>query len=184
MTPAGKQRIFNYLQVLKKKAELRYLPPMIVLMSEAWPGQSTRVYWSLEAVRSGLSRARWPGMSTVNDEKPKSRVMPLSLLCGFLSKHAVLAVVLKTFDKLVLPLSTWPKTPTLKLNMGAAILKCCQNEDKLPLSRFATVVSLNPPWVINCVWVVLFENKNDLKIIGRYKKKTEVVYNTSTLRKL
>jgi hypothetical protein len=57
-------------------------------------------------------------------------VIPLSLLCGFLSKHAVLATVLKTFDKLVFPLSTCPKTPTLKLNMGAAIFFVFENKIK------------------------------------------------------
>jgi len=32
---------------------------------------------------------------------PKSRVMPLCLLCGFLSKHAVEAIVLKLLAKLI-----------------------------------------------------------------------------------
>lgn len=37
--------------------------------------------------------------------------------CGFLSKAAVLAVVLSAFTRLVFPESTCPRTPTLKLNM-------------------------------------------------------------------
>jgi len=91
-------------------------PPMMVLMSEAWPGQSTSVYCTTPV---SPCWARWVGRSSWNEENPRSRVIPRSLLCGFLSKQAVLAVVLRAFDRLVLPLSTWPRTPTLKLNMGA-----------------------------------------------------------------
>ena len=37
---------------------------------------------------------------------------------GFLSNAAVLAVVLRALTREVLPESTWPRTPTLKLNMA------------------------------------------------------------------
>lgn len=92
------------------------LPPIIVLMSEAWPGQSTRVYWRLG--HCGAASRRCSGISTEKDEKPRSRVMPRSLLWGFLSKLAVLSTVLRALDKLVFPLSTWPSTPTLKLKVA------------------------------------------------------------------
>ena len=92
---------------------------MIVLIRDAWPGQSTKVYWTFSMeIFCEISA----GASTWKEEKPRSRVMPRSLLCGFLSKLAVLATVLRAFDKLVLPLSTWPRTPTLKFNKEAAIL--------------------------------------------------------------
>ena len=93
-------------------------PPIIVLMREAWPGQSTSVYWSF----SSRPSCRCSGRSTVKEEKPRSSVIPLSLLCGFLSKLAVLATVLKAFAKLVLPLSIWPKTPTLKFSVFTAAM--------------------------------------------------------------
>lgn len=93
-----------------------YLPPIIVRIKEACPGQSTKVYWSRWHV--GAASRRWSGMSTENEEKPKSRVMPRSLLWGFLSKLAVLSTVLSALDKLVFPLSTWPSTPTLKLKVA------------------------------------------------------------------
>jgi hypothetical protein len=54
-----------------------WAPPMIVRMSEAWPGQSTRVNCSSSAYTLPTKRG---GSGTVNDEKPKSRVIPLSLL--------------------------------------------------------------------------------------------------------
>ncbi|RNA05612.1 hypothetical protein BpHYR1_034899 [Brachionus plicatilis] len=43
--------------------------------------------------------------------------MPRCLLWGFLSKHAVLATVLNALARLVLPLSTWPRTPILKFRV-------------------------------------------------------------------
>ena len=103
---------------MKVKIQYFKIPPITVFISDACPGQSTNVYCTTPCPVC----VRWLGTSTWTEEKPKSSVMPRSRLCGFLSKLAVLAVVLRTFDKLVLPLSTWPKTPTLKLNMEAAIL--------------------------------------------------------------
>ena len=46
------------------------------------------------------------GIEPVNEENPKSSVMPLSLLCGFLSKAAVDATVESAFEREVLPEST------------------------------------------------------------------------------
>jgi len=88
-------------------------PPITVRISEACPGQSTRVNCTCASWASPADR-RWDGSGTQNDEKPRSSVIPRSLLCGFLSKHAVLATVLSAFARLVFPLSTWPSTPTLK----------------------------------------------------------------------
>jgi hypothetical protein len=44
--------------------------------------------------------------------------MPRSADCGFLSKQAVEAVVETAFTREVLPLSTWPSTPMLKLSVA------------------------------------------------------------------
>ena len=51
----------------------------------------------------------------MNAENPKSRVIPLSWLYGFLSKLAVEVILLKIFAIDVLPLSTCPKIPILIL---------------------------------------------------------------------
>ena len=47
-----------------------------------------------------------------NDEKPKSKVIPLYLDWGLLSKLAVDAIYVKTLQIEVLPESTCPNTPT------------------------------------------------------------------------
>ena len=66
-------------------------------MSDACPGQSTRVY----CTSVNLSLKKWPsGSGIVNDENPRSNVIPRSALWGFLSKAAVLAFVLNVFAKL------------------------------------------------------------------------------------
>eukprot|EP00965_Chrysotila_dentata_P201459 6180575-Pleurochrysis_carterae.AAC.1 len=71
-------------------------PPMIVRISEAWPGQSTSVIWS----RSYGSERKCSGSCVVNEEKPRSSVIPRSLLCGFLSNAAVEAEVLRARERL------------------------------------------------------------------------------------
>ena len=48
-----------------------------------------------------------------NAENPKSRVIPLSLLYGFLSKLAVLVITLNVLASEVFPVSTCPNTPYL-----------------------------------------------------------------------
>ena len=91
-------------------------PPMIVRMSEAWPGQSTRVICIAPA-------SSWPtscsGSSVTNDENPRSSVIPRSLLCGCLSKHAVEPTVDSARERLVFPESTWPRMPTLMFSVFA-----------------------------------------------------------------
>lgn len=57
------------------------------------------------------------GKGRVNEENPRSRVMPRSLDCGCLSRAAVERVVDRAATRLVLPLSTWPKTPMLMLHV-------------------------------------------------------------------
>ena len=47
------------------------------------------------------------------DENPKSRVIPLYLDWGLLSRLAVDATCVRTRQIDVLPESTWPRTPTL-----------------------------------------------------------------------
>lgn len=90
---------------------------MIVRIREACPGQSTRVNCRLSyCCWPPLSR-RWSGRPTVNEEKPRSSVIPLSRDCGFLSKAAVDAVLLSALASDVFPLSTCPSTPTLKFNV-------------------------------------------------------------------
>ncbi|MPC14243.1 hypothetical protein E2C01_007002 [Portunus trituberculatus] len=67
------------------------------------------------------------GASTTKELKPKSIVMPLSLDCGFLSKHAVLATVLRALAREVLPLSTCPSTPMLKFRVFPDITELLKN---------------------------------------------------------
>jgi len=59
-------------------------PPIIVRIKEACPGQSTKVNWRYSSLT--LKRV---GVREKKAEKPKSRVIPLSCDCGFLSRLAV-----------------------------------------------------------------------------------------------
>mmetsp|Transcript_4868 Transcript_4868/g.11926 ORF Transcript_4868/g.11926 Transcript_4868/m.11926 type:complete len:328 (+) Transcript_4868:172-1155(+) len=77
-------------------------PPMMVRMSEAWPGQSTSVNCSSSYGRC----CRCSGIGTENDEKPRSSVMPRSRDWGCLSSAAVDSLVDRAATKLVFPLST------------------------------------------------------------------------------
>ena len=98
------------------------------------------------------------GISTENELKPKSSVIPLSFDWGFLSKHAnnlekhkqikllhilnfhvlsklsnnlpVLATELKAFTKVVFPLSTCPRTPKLKLRIGIFSFHMFRSKDR------------------------------------------------------
>ena len=92
-------------------------PPIMVFMRLACPGQSTRVNYKYSyCYKTGFSAwiaRNHSGMAIINAEKPKSKVIPLSWDCGFLSKPAVEAIVLKALHKLVLPESMWPNTPML-----------------------------------------------------------------------
>ncbi len=96
---------------------MNHLPPIIVRMREACPGQSTSVNCRLSYCLSPLDSFSCPGNGTVNALKPRSSVMPRSLDCGFLSKAAVEAVLLSARARDVFPLSTWPRTPTLKFRV-------------------------------------------------------------------
>lgn len=63
----------------------------------------------------------------MNDEKPRSTVMPRRLLSGCLSSAAVLRQVDSARTRLVLPASTWPNTPTFTLATRpvlAMVLQC------------------------------------------------------------
>lgn len=62
-----------------------WAPPIMVLIKEACPGQSTRVTCSW----SHFKACKRGGTSAVKEEKPRSSVMPRSLLCGCLSRAAV-----------------------------------------------------------------------------------------------
>ena len=94
-------------------------PPIIVFIRLACPGQSTKVNWiySNPFTFSLCFSINQEGIFTTNAENPKSSVMPLSLLWGFLSKPAVDAIVLSALHKEVLPLSMCPNTPILMLMM-------------------------------------------------------------------
>lgn len=83
-------------------------PPIIVLMRDAWPGQSTRVNWRYYSL---ISLSNLVGTLVKNAEKPRSRVMPLSWDCGFLSRLAVDVTSLSNLQIEVLPESTCPRTP-------------------------------------------------------------------------
>ena len=89
-----------------------WAPPIIVLIKEAWPGQSTKVnckycYFSYPS--------NLVGTLVKKAEKPRSRVIPLYCDWGFLSKLAVEVTSLRMRHSDVFPESTWPRTPTLML---------------------------------------------------------------------
>ena len=96
----------------------RTVPPIIVRIKDAWPGQSTKVSCNFCSKQDFF---KCSGMSTTSELKPRSIEIPLSWDWGFLSKLAVLAVVLRAFASEVLPLSTCPKIPTFKFNTALAI---------------------------------------------------------------
>ena len=85
-------------------------PPIIVRINEAWPGQSTNVNWKNFYLTFVYS---YSGTLVINDEKPRSKVIPRYFDWGLLSKLAVDAIWVSTRHIEVLPESTWPKTPTL-----------------------------------------------------------------------
>ena len=61
----------------------------------------------------------------MKDENPRSSVMPRACDCGARSNDAVLNVVDSAFTSDVLPLSTWPMTPILRLSGGGSSLGAC-----------------------------------------------------------
>ena len=60
------------------------------------------------------------GVLRKNAEKPKSKVIPRSWLCGFLSNEAVDAIELSLFESEVFPESTCPNIPMFKFNIFEA----------------------------------------------------------------
>ena len=75
--------------------------PIMVRISDAWPGQST----SVTCTASNGAPASRAGTGAVKELKPMSSVMPRSALCGCLSSAHVDSVVLSARAMLVLPLS-------------------------------------------------------------------------------
>ena len=92
-------------------------PPMIVRMSDAWPGQSTSVNCRFASSnRPATPALSWSGSGTLKLLKPRSSVMPRAFDSGALSSAAVDSVVDSALTSDVLPLSTWPMMPTLMLS--------------------------------------------------------------------
>ena len=94
----------------KNMKSMIWAPPIIVLIKDAWPGQSTRVNWKYFYFTLVYN---YSDTRVINEEKPKSKVIPLYWDWGLLSKLAVDATCVNTLQIDVLPESTWPKTPTL-----------------------------------------------------------------------
>lgn len=110
-----------------------WAPPIIVLIRDAWPGQST----SVNCRTSYGYFFKCSGIGTRNEEKPRSSVIPRSLLWGFLSNDAVEAVELRALARAVFPLSIWPRTPMLKFRtLDVAML-----EDIRPKLGFGACVN-------------------------------------------
>lgn len=98
------------ISIMRNMISMICAPPMIVLMREAWPGQSTRVncrYYSF------IYLSNLVGTLVKKAENPRSRVIPLSCDWGFLSRLAVDVTSLSILQMEVFPESTCPKTPTL-----------------------------------------------------------------------
>lgn len=135
---------------------MRRLPPMIVRMREACPGQSTKVNCRLSYCCWLPESRSWSGRSTVKEEKPRSSVIPLSRDCGFLSKAAVDAVLLRALASDVFPLSTCPSTPMLKLSvlMWLSVESdILSNVRSFPQSSLRTGLSINESITLcNEVW--------------------------------
>lgn len=89
-----------------------WAPPIIVRMSDACPGQSTRVNCKYSYLMRDSKRV---GTLVKKAENPRSKVMPRSWDCGFLSRLAVDVTSLRIRQRDVFPESTCPKTPTLML---------------------------------------------------------------------
>lgn len=72
--------------MIKNIISMIWAPPIIVFIKEACPGQSTNVNWKnyYFMILSNLI-----GTLVKNAENPRSRVIPLSCDCGFLSRLAV-----------------------------------------------------------------------------------------------
>lgn len=74
------------MSMTKSMMSMIWAPPMIVLSSDPWPGQSTNVNWRYYYL---TLVANFYGIRVRNAENPKSRVMPRYWDWGFLSREAV-----------------------------------------------------------------------------------------------
>lgn len=99
-----------FISITKNIRSIIWAPPIIVLIREAWPGQSTSVNCKKFCFTFVYNYA---GTLVMKEEKPKSRVIPLSFDCGLLSRLAVDATWVRTRQIDVFPESTCPNTPTL-----------------------------------------------------------------------
>jgi hypothetical protein len=96
------------------QCELKLVVWQMLQMRRQWDLQKEKSYMApLQSTQDCTACSYGRASRTVKEEKPRSRVMPLSLLCGCLSRAAVDSVVDRAPTRLVLPLSTWPRTPTL-----------------------------------------------------------------------
>lgn len=96
------------MSIMRRVRSIIWTPPMTVLIKDAWPGQSTNVN-----CKYGYLTSKRSGVFVKNAEKPKSRVIPRSCDCGFLSRLAVDATVVSIRQIEVFPESTCPRIPTL-----------------------------------------------------------------------
>lgn len=74
------------MSMTKSMMSMIWAPPMIVLSSDPWPGQSTSVNWRYYYL---TLVANFYGIRVRNAENPKSRVIPRYWDWGFLSREAV-----------------------------------------------------------------------------------------------
>lgn len=96
--------------MIRNMMSIIWAPPMIVLIREACPGQSTSVNCKYSSL---ICWSNLVGTLVKKAEKPRSRVIPLYWDCGFLSRLAVEVISLRILQMEVLPESTCPSTPTL-----------------------------------------------------------------------
>ncbi len=95
---------------------------MIVFNKDPCPGQSTKVNCKYSSFPLFVN---FYGIFVRKAENPKSKVIPLSCDCGFLSSDAVDVISLKILHNDVFPESTWPKTPTLMLIQFVGSIFAC-----------------------------------------------------------
>ena len=100
------------ISIIRNMMSIIWAPPIIVLIKDAWPGQSTNVNCKYSSL---IYFSNLVGTPVKKAEKPRSSVMPLYCDCGFLSRLAVDVTSLSILQIDVLPESTWPRTPTLML---------------------------------------------------------------------
>lgn len=100
------------MSIIKNMRSIICAPPIIVLIKDAWPGQSTSVNWRYYSL---IYLSNLVGTRVKKAEKPKSKVMPRSWDWGFLSRLAVDVTALSMRQIDVFPESTWPRTPMLML---------------------------------------------------------------------